>query len=85
MAADKRSEVDNVRKLRSSISNEIPDNEDDESFDQDDLSLIAELLRAKHGADMRLSRSEQEAKKADEYLQMLYRHLRQMLERRRSR
>ena len=37
MAADKRSEVDNVSKVRSSISNEIPDREDDESYDQDDL------------------------------------------------
>ena len=63
MAADKRSEVDNVSKVRSSISIEIPDNEDDESYDQDDLVLIAELLHAKHGADILLSRSEQEAKK----------------------
>ena len=75
MAADKRSEVDNVSKVRSSISHEIPDNEDDESYDQDDLALIAELLRAKHGADIRLSRSEQEAKKADDYLQMTKEHL----------
>ena len=75
MAADKRSEVDNVSKVRSSISNEIPDNEDDESYDQDDLALVAELLRAKHGADIKLSRSEQEAKKADDYLQMTKEHL----------
>ena len=63
MAADKRSEVYNVRKDRSSISKEIPDNEDDESYNQDDLALIAELLRAKHGAGMRLSRSEQVGKR----------------------
>ena len=47
MAADKQLEVDNVSKLRSSISNQIPDSKDDESYDQDDLALIAELLRAK--------------------------------------
>jgi hypothetical protein len=39
MAADKRSEVDNVSKVRSSISNEIPDNEEDEPYDKDDLAL----------------------------------------------
>ena len=37
--------------------------------------VIAELLRAEHGADMKLSRSEQEAKKADEHIQMKKGHL----------
>ena len=75
MAADKRSEVDNVSKVRSSMSNEIPGNEDDESYNHDDLSLISEVLRAKHQADMKLSLSEQEAKKAGDYLQMTKGHL----------
>ena len=75
MAVDKRSEIDNVTKVRSSMSNEISDNEDDESYNQDDLAVIAELLRAKHGADMKLSRAECESKKADEYLQRQKEHL----------
>ena len=75
MAADKRSEVDNVTKVRSRMSSEISDNEEDESYSRDDLAVIAELLRAKHGADMRMSRSEQEAKKAVDYLQTQKEHL----------
>ena len=65
MAADKRSEADVVTKVRSSTSGDICDNEDDESYDQDDLAVIADLVRAKHQADMKLSPAEKEAKKAD--------------------
>ena len=75
MAADKRSEVDNDSKVRSSMSNEIPDNEDDVPYDQNDLALIAELLRAKHGADMKLSGSEIESRKANEFLNRQEEHL----------
>ena len=69
MAADKRSEVDNVTKVRSSVSTDISDNEDDESYNHDDLAAIADLLRAKHQADITLSRAENEVRKANVYLQ----------------
>ena len=75
MAADKRSEADVVTKVRSSTSGAICDNEDDESYDQDDLAVIADLIRAKHQADMKLSPAEKEVKKADDYLQMQEEHL----------
>ena len=75
MTADKRSDVDNDIKIRSSTSIEISGDDDDESYSKDDLAVIAELLRAKHGADIKLSRAECESKKADEYLQRQKEHL----------
>ena len=65
MVADKRNEADNPSKVRSSMSRDISDDEDEESYNQDDLAVIAEVLRAKHQADMKLSRSEVESKKAN--------------------
>ena len=62
-------------KVRSSISSDISDKDDDESYNQDDFAVIAEILRAKHQADMKLSRSDIEARKADEYLQGKKDHL----------
>ena len=62
-------------KVRSSISSDISDKDDDESYNQDDLAAIAEILRAKHQANMKLSRSDNEARKADEYLQGKKDHL----------
>ena len=75
MVADKRNEADNPSKVRSSMSRDISDNEDEESYNQDDLAVIAEVLRAKHQADMKLSRSEVESKKANEFLQRQKEHL----------
>ena len=46
-----------------------------ESYNQDDLAVIAEVLRAKHQADMKLSRSEVESKKANEFLQRQKEHV----------
>ena len=75
MAADKRSEADVVTKVRSSSSGDACNNENDESYDKDDLAIIADIVRAKHGADMKFSHAENEAKKADEYLQSQKEHL----------